>query len=75
MNSTPQNPMGDLIRATFRKSKLSVNQLALRSGVPYASAHAIVAGTRDPVLSTAEKICKVLGLELRPVRRGKRKAR
>ena len=72
MKSTPRNIMGDLIRATFRKSGLSVNQLALRSGVPYASVHAIVAGTRDPALSTTARLCKVLGLELRPVRRGKR---
>lgn len=75
MNSTPHNPMGDLIRATFRKSGLSVNQLALRSGVPYASVHAIVAGTRDPALSTTAKLCDVLGLELRHVRRDKRKGR
>ncbi len=72
MKSTPHNPMGDLIRATFRKSGLSVNELSHRSGVPYASVHGLIAGTRDPALSTADKICKVLGLELRPVRRGKR---
>ncbi len=72
MNSTPKNPMGDLIRAQFHKSKLSVNELSHRSGVPYASVHGLIAGTRDPALSTALKICKVLGLELRP-RRGKRK--
>ncbi len=73
MNSTPKNPMGDLIRATFRKSGLSVNELSHRSGVPYASVHGLIAGTRDPALSTADKICKVLGLKLSPVRRGKRK--
>lgn len=74
MKSTPRNSMGDLIRATFRKSGLSVNELSRRSGVPYASVHAVVAGTRDPALSTAARLCEVLGLELRPVRRGRRKA-
>lgn len=73
MRSTPHNPMGDLIRATFRKSGLSVNELSRRSDVPYASVHAVVAGTRDPTLSTTAKLCKVLGLELQPVRRTKRR--
>ena len=74
MKSTPKNGMGDLIRETFRKSGLSVNQLALQSKVPYATVHGVVAGTRDPALSTVDKLCRVLGLELRAVRRGKRKA-
>ncbi|MHC4089826.1 MAG: helix-turn-helix domain-containing protein [Planctomycetota bacterium] len=65
--------MGDVIRATFRKSGLSIKQLADRSGIPYASAHGIVSGTRDPALSTVSKLAPVLGLELAPVRRRKGK--
>ncbi|MHC4063644.1 MAG: helix-turn-helix domain-containing protein [Planctomycetota bacterium] len=73
MKSTPKNEMGDLIRATFRKSGLSIKQLADGSGVPYASVHGVVSGTRDPALSTAARLAKVLGLELRPVRRRKKR--
>ena len=68
----PKGDMAELIRATFRESGLSMKQLAERSGVYYASVHGLIVGGRDPALSTADKICKVLGLELRPVRRGKR---
>ncbi len=60
----PKNDMADLIRATFRKSGLSMKQLAERSGCHYASIHGFLAGNRDPALSTADKVCKVLGLTL-----------
>ena len=73
MRGNPSNEMAELLRATFRKSGLSIKQLSDRSGVLYASAHAIINGYRDPALSTVAKLCKVLGLELRPVRRGKGK--
>jgi len=69
-----QNPMLDLVRSAFRDSGLSINELARRGGVPYASVHAIMQGTRDPALSTIQKLSIVLGLELRPLRRCKWKA-
>ena len=75
MMSHSDNEMGDLIRRVFRKSGLSVRALAIQSGLPYATVHAVVAGTRDPLLSSVVKMSKVLGLELRPVRRRKRKER
>ncbi len=68
----PKNDLADLIRATFRRSGMSMKQLAERCGCHYASIHGFLAGTRDPALSTADKVCKVLGLKLVP--RGKRKA-
>ncbi len=74
MRSTPNSEMAGLIRKAFRKSRLSIKALSDRSGVHYAAVHAFVNGTRDPMLSTVDKLCRVLGLELRPVRRGKRKA-
>lgn len=73
MRGDPNNEMCQLLRETFRKSGMSVKQLSDRSGVLYSSAHAIVNGQRDPALSTVVKLCRVLGLELRPVRRGRRK--
>ena len=69
MKTNPNSDMGELIRERFRKSRMSIKRLAKRAGVPYAAAHGVVRGTRDPMLSTANKLCKVLGLELRPMRR------
>ena len=68
MKTNPENEMANLIRERFRKSGLSIKKLADLAGVPYAAAHGFVRGTRDPVLSTAAKMCKVLGLELRVIR-------
>jgi transcriptional regulator with XRE-family HTH domain len=73
MKSHPDNEFGGLIRDRFRKSGLSIKALADRAGVPYAAAHGFLTGTRDPALSTATKLCKILRLELRPVRATKRK--
>ena len=66
--------MGNLIRSTFVRSGMSIRQLAKRAGVGYATAHAIVRNQIDPTLTTVERVCKALDLELRPVRRGKPKA-
>jgi predicted transcriptional regulator len=65
------NNMAALIQKTFRQSGLSIKALSVRSGVPYASAYGVVNEGRDPALSTVAKLCKVLGLELRPVARKK----
>ena len=71
--TTPRNEMADLIRQVFRKRGWSIKRLADESGLPYASAHAFILATRDPTLSTAARMCRVLGLELRPVRGRQRK--
>ncbi len=73
MTSYPNSEMGRLIRSTFKKSGLSILALSKRSSVPYATAHGVIRGTRDPSLSNTEKLCKVLGLELKPIKRRKRK--
>jgi hypothetical protein len=67
------NPMANLIRATFRRSGLSVKRLSQEAGVPYASAHGFMAGQRDPTLGTVARVCDVLDLELRPVPKSRRK--
>ena len=64
MQSNPDNELGNVIRAAFRTSGLSIKRLAVESGVPYASAHGFLSGRCDVVLGTAARLCKVLGLEL-----------
>ena len=73
MHSRPDNEMNELIRATFRASGMSMKRLSDESGVAYQAVHAMMTGNRDPALSTVARLCRVLRLELRPVRRGKRK--
>ena len=57
--------MAELIRRAFRESGLSLKRLSDKSGTRYASVHAFFTAERDPQLSTIEKWCGVLGLELR----------
>lgn len=67
--------MADILRRAFRESGMSLKRLSDESGTRYASVHAFFTAERDPQLSTIEAWSRVLGLELRPVRRGKRKGR
>ena len=60
--------MADTIRQAFRDSGLSLKRLSVRSGVPYACVHGFFTGNRDPALSTIQKWCRVLDLELVPKR-------
>lgn len=57
--------MAKLIRQAFRESGMSLKRLSDLSGTRYASVHAFFTGERDPQLSTIERWCDVLGLELR----------
>lgn len=63
----------DSIRAAFQRSGLSVKKWAETAGVPYASAHAIANGTRDPRVSTLERLARALGLRLVAIERRKTK--
>jgi len=62
--SNADNELADVILTAFRASRLSIKQLAVESGVPYASAHGFLSGGCDVALGTAAKLCKVLGLQL-----------
>ncbi len=64
-----EGPMHATLIEAFRDSGLSIKQLSDQSGVVYAVCHAVVNGNRDPQLSTVERLGKVLGLELKRVRR------
>ena len=66
--------MGNLIRSTFARSGMSIRELSKRADIAYATAHGMIRGTLNPSLTIVERICTVLDLELRPVRRSKRKA-
>ncbi len=64
-----EGPMLATLIEAYRDSGLSIKQLSDQSGVVYAVCHAVVNGNRDPQLSTVERLSKVLGLELKRVRR------
>ena len=65
--------MAELIRREFRERGMSLKRLSDESGTRYASVHGFFAtGERDPQLSTIERWCDVLGLELRTTKRKRR---
>ena len=72
MRVSHNSEMAKLIRRAFRESGLSLKRLSDESGTRYASVHAFFTAERDPQLSTIEKWCGVLGLELRPIKRKRR---
>lgn len=63
------NDMTELIREAFRESGLSMKRLAEKSDSHYASIHGFLVTGRDLKLTTAQRVCAVLGLELRRTRR------
>ncbi len=60
--------MAEILRRAFRESGMSLKRLSDESGTRYASVHAFFTAERDPQLSTIQRWCDVLGLELRPKR-------
>ena len=69
MASKSSHEMAELIRWTFRDSGMNMKRLSELSGTRYASVHAFFTANRDPQLSTIQRWCDVLGLELRPEKR------
>ncbi len=61
--------MPELIREAIRQDGRSMYQLWQDSGVNSAVLLRFMAGERDMNLRTADKVCQVLGLELRPIRK------
>ncbi len=61
------------IRAAVRAADLSMLALSREAGVPYSVVHDFITGKGNVNLRNAERICRVVGLDLRPVRRGKRR--
>lgn len=62
----------EVIRATTKARGLTAYALARDSGVNSAVVGRFLKGQRDVTLTTAEKMCRALGLTLRPGRRRKR---
>lgn len=65
-----------IIRAAIENDERSLYAIGKAADVPYQGLHPFARGHRDDIaLSTADRLCRVLGLELRPVRRITKKAR
>ena len=73
MTNKTDHGMVRTLKATFEASGLSMKAVADGTGLPYAAVWKAVQGKSDPQLSTVAKIADLLGLELRPVRRAKKK--
>ncbi len=58
--------MATIIRKSIDRDKRSIYRLAKDSGVHVAVVQRFESGERGLTLGTATKICKALGLELRP---------
>lgn len=61
------------LRDAAKRSGLSIKRLSDESGVPYSAMHGFMVNDRGITLRSAAKLARVLGLELCPVKRGKRK--
>jgi plasmid maintenance system antidote protein VapI len=61
--------LSETIRETIRRDGRSTYALANDSGVSRPQVVRFINGTRELTLPVADKLCRTLGLELRPVRR------
>lgn len=64
------NQLAEAIRAAVVADGRSLYAISRAAGVAYQSAHPFIRGQREDIaLSTADRLCAALGLELRPVNR------
>ena len=63
------------LRQAIQEAPISRNQLSIKSGVDPAQLCYFVQGKRTLTLRSAEKIAEALGLELRPVNKGKKRGK
>ncbi len=68
MRASHDCDMAELVRKTFAQRGMSLKRLATESGTGYAAVHGFFTAERDPQLSTIQRWCDVLGLELRPTK-------
>ena len=61
----------EVLRDAIRQDGRTGYRLASDSGVSSAVISRFMTGKRELGLSTAERLCRVVGLELRPVKRPK----
>ena len=63
-----------ILRTAIERDGRTLYRIAKDAGMPYGGLHRFVTAERTAInLVTAAKLCRVLGLELRPVRRKKRR--
>ena len=66
------NKLASAIRKALDRDERSLYAIAQEAGVHYQSLHPFASGSRDEItLSTASKLCEVLGLELKAIRKAK----
>ena len=63
--------LSEQLRDAIRRDGRSLYALAQDSGVDRGVLVRFMNADREPTLPTADRICRALGLELRPVRRRK----
>ena len=66
MTRTDRRPIPDQLRQFITGSGITLYQLSQESGVHRSQLSRFVRGERDLGLEMAEKVCKVLGLNLTP---------
>ena len=67
MKIKPQIDLATVLRKAIDQDGRSLYAVAKAAGVAYQGLHPFVRGRRQEInLSTADRLCKVLGLELRP---------
>ena len=57
--------MADVLRKAVRDSAMTVNAIAVESGIPQPVLHRFLTGERDLTLRTAEKLARYFDLGLR----------
>jgi hypothetical protein len=71
MTMTNNIGWNDQIRRAIRDSGLSLYAVARDAGVNVAPIQRFMAGEHGMTIDSAEKVCGVVGLELRATRKGK----
>ena len=69
----PKGTLTNALQNAIGESRMSLNALSKLSGVDRGQLCRFMAGERDFQLTTAEKLCKVLGLALKKEHRKLRK--
>lgn len=64
----PKETLTTVLRKAIRDSGMSMYAICKQSGIDKGQLSRFMAGTRDLQLTTAEELCKLLGLKLRPSR-------
>jgi len=66
---TKKSVMSAIIRDAIRNSGRSLNQLSRETGITQGMLSRFMRDERTLTISTAERLCTVLGLELGPVKK------